>query len=469
VSNVRSFWNELRRRHVVRVGIAAEIFLPGLGAPAWVLRTVLGLLVLGLPLAAVMSWAYDITPEGIERAGAHERGSLKGGIATEEERKSIVVLPFDNMSPDPNDAYFSDGLTEEIITQLSYLRSLRVISRSSAMALKNTKKDVRTIGRELNVQYVMEGSVRKAGDSLRITAQLIDANSDEHLWAGTYSRELEDVFELQSEIALSVADAMQASLDARSVERIKSRPTDSLDAHDAYLLGRHHVWTTTEEGMSKAKSYFERALELDPDYASAHCGLAHWCLWAGGAAFSILPAAEAIPRGRAEAKLAITLNPDLGDALELPRFGGQLKYWCFYLYPTAWESEGSSVPRALGSKSKPPPANGVSMAGPPATQGAAGLGPTIVFPLPDRYACSSPLPPPNAAGFVHATTRLGSGARPNRVFSGGGAVDRNAGQPVCPAERQSGMLRKDPPTSCPRATVGAAPNRRAETRRSWTG
>ena len=338
MSDIRSFWNELRRRHVVRVGGAyvvgavavggaAEIFLPGLGAPDWVLRTVLGLLILGLPLAAVMSWAYDITPEGIRRVGASERGSIKGGIATAERRKSIVVLPFDNMSPDPNDAYFSDGLTEEIITQLSHLHSLRVISRNSAMVFKDTQKDTRTIGRELNVQYVMEGSVRRAGNDLRITAQLIDAGSDEHLWAQTYARELEDVFEIQAEIALSVADALRASLDARGLERIKSHSTESLDALDAYLLGRHHVWSLTEEGMSKAKSYFERALELDPDYASAHFGLAHWYLWAAGVAFSILPAAEAIPSGRAEAERAITLDANLGDAYGLLAVIKMSYYW----------------------------------------------------------------------------------------------------------------------------------------------
>lgn len=217
------------------------------------------------------------------------------------------------MSPDPNDAYFSDGLTAEIITQLSYLRSLRVISRSSAMALKDTKKMVRTIGRELNVQYVMEGSVRKAGDNLRITAQLIDARTDEHLWAETYARKLEDAFEIQSEIALSVADALRASLDPRGVQRIKSRPTERLDAHDAYLLARHHRWSLTEEGMPKAKIYFDQAIELDPEYALARVGLAEWYVW-GAANFGLLPAAEAIPRAKAEVQRAITLDPGLGDA-----------------------------------------------------------------------------------------------------------------------------------------------------------
>ena len=343
-SRFGSLLAELKRRRVYHVAVAyivvglgvlgaAELILDPLGLEG-ARPLIVVLTLLGFPLALVLAWAYEIKSEEptlIQPLGGEAVPSSedftppKVGVA--EERKAIVVLPFDNMSPDPNDAYFSDGLTEEIITQLSYLRSLRVISRSSAMALKNTQKDVRTIGRELDVQYVMEGSVRKAGNSLRITAQLIDASSDEHLWAETYSRELEDVFEIQSEIALSVADAMQASLDARSVERIKSHPTESLDALDAYLLGRHHVWSLTEEGMSKAKSYFERALELDPDYASAHFGLAHWYLWAGGTAFSILPAAEAIPRGRAEAEWAITLDPDLGDAYGVLALIEMSYYW----------------------------------------------------------------------------------------------------------------------------------------------
>ena len=221
----QSFWSELKRRRVVRVGVtyavasvgvggAADIFLPGLGAPPWALQTVLALLVLGLPVAVALSWPYDITPQGIVRDSSASAREPAGPLSMEQapvdvsgsdDRNSIVVLPFDNMSPDPGDAYFSDGLTEEIITQLSYLRSLRVISRSSAMVLKETQKDVRTIGRELDVGYVLEGSVRKAGKDLRITAQLIDASADEYLWTQSYDRELRDVFDIQSEIALSVA------------------------------------------------------------------------------------------------------------------------------------------------------------------------------------------------------------------------------------------------------------------------
>ena len=323
-----SFWEKLKRRHVVRVGIAYLVvgtavggasadFLTNLGAPDWVLPTILGVLVLGLPVALILAWAYELTPEGIVRDAPDDpevEAVAPSAVSVTEGRKSIVVLPFDNMSPDPNDAYFSDGLTEEIITQLSYLRSLRVISRNSAMVLKNTEKDTRTIGKELNVGYVMEGSVRRSGKDLRITAQLIDAATDTHLWAETYARELEDVFEVQADIALSVADAMRASLDPRGVERIKSHPTESLDAHDAYLLGRHHLQGTTEEGMSKAKLYLERSLQLDPDYALAHLGLAWWYYWAGGVAFSLLPAKEAVPRAKAEVEKAISLDPDLGDA-----------------------------------------------------------------------------------------------------------------------------------------------------------
>ena len=279
-----SFWEKLKRRHVVKVGIAyvvvgtavgaaAETFLPGLGAPDWMLASVLALLVLGLPVALVMAWAYELTPEGIVRDDSVQ-DVAPALVDVAEERKSVVVLPFDNMSPDPHDAYFSDGLTEEIITHLSHLASLRVISRSSAMVLKNSQKDIRTIGRELNVQYVMEGSVRKAGDDLRITAQLIDAETDAHLWAETYDRELKDVFAIQSEIALKVCGELRTSLSAGEKARIEQKPTESMGAHDFYLVGKHHWWSFTPEGLLRSKEYFEKALELDPDYARAHAGLA---------------------------------------------------------------------------------------------------------------------------------------------------------------------------------------------------
>jgi TolB-like protein len=154
------------------------------------------------------------------------------------DRKSIVVLPFDNMSADPGDAYFSDGLTEEIITNLAHISSLRVISRSSAMVLKGTQKDVRTIGRELDVRFVLEGSVRKAGDDLRITAQLIDAESDAHVWAEKYDGVLEDVFGMQEKVARGIAHALKIRLAAPESERMAHRPFGDIQTYDYYLRAR---------------------------------------------------------------------------------------------------------------------------------------------------------------------------------------------------------------------------------------
>jgi len=214
------FLAELKRRKVYRVaaiyaavGVAISLAVPDLFEalllPGWATRLVIVLIAIGFPIALVLAWAYEVRPEEPRETEPTPTTDIE--TPEIERKKSIVVLPFDNMSPDPADAYFSDGLTEEIITHLSYLRSLRVISRNSAMVLKGTEKDTRTIGEELDVQYVLEGSVRKAGNDLRITAQLIDAGKDEHLWAETYDGTMEDVFLIQERTARSIVDALRLS------------------------------------------------------------------------------------------------------------------------------------------------------------------------------------------------------------------------------------------------------------------
>jgi len=283
-SKLSVFLQELRRRKVYHVAViyvvvgwgvitgAQFLFQEALNLPeeAWLL--VAGLVILGLPIALVLAWAYEVRPEEARGDGQGAPGRIAEGRA--DGTKSIVVLPFDNMSPDPNDAYFSDGLTEEIITNLSYIHSLRVISRTSAMALKGTQKDIRTIAKELDVQYVLEGSVRKAGDQLRITAQLIDGRTDTHLWAEKYDGVLEDVFRMQEQASRSIVDALKVALDPEDEERLSSPSVKNLVAFEFYLKARNHIWELTDESLDKALSLLDQGLAVQPRNAELYASKA---------------------------------------------------------------------------------------------------------------------------------------------------------------------------------------------------
>jgi len=198
--------------------------------------------------------------------------------------KSIVVLPFEDMSPNKDQEYFSDGLTEEIISDLSSIQSLRVISRTSAMMLKGTKKSMKTIGRELDVQYVLEGSVRTAGNKLRITAQLIDASSDAHLWAEKYNGTLDDVFDIQENVSRSIVAALKLKLSADEDKKISERPITDIRAYECYLKALHEAWTFTPEGLEKASQYLRNGLKIIGENVLFYEGLATVNLWyvAGG-------------------------------------------------------------------------------------------------------------------------------------------------------------------------------------------
>ena len=192
------------------------------------------------------------------------------------EGPSIAVLPFTNMSGDPEQEYFSDGVVEDIITALSQMRWLFVIARNSSFVYKGKSPDIRQVGRELGVRYVLEGSVRKAATRVRIAGQLIDASTGAHLWARHFEGGLENVFELQDSVTSSVVGAIAPKLEQAEIERAKRKPTESLDAYDTYLRGMASVYRWNKEGVSEALRLFYKAIELDPDFAAAH-GVAAWC------------------------------------------------------------------------------------------------------------------------------------------------------------------------------------------------
>ena len=327
-------WAELQRRHVVRVvvayvvaatavGAAADVFLPGLGAPEWVLRTVLGLLVLALPLAAALAWAYDVTPGGIERtspAGSSpEEADLATASASEADGAEAVpsplrlaVLPFGNIQSAREDDYFADGMTEELTSVISRVSGLEVIARTSVMPYKAAPQPVSVVARELMVGTVLEGSIRRSGDRVRVTVQLISTATEAHLWSQDYDRELSDIFAIQTEIALSVAEALRVRLLGDEEERIERAPTENLEAHDLYLLGRHQLLKRNHEGLLRAIELFEEALTKDPSYALASAGLGQAWMWASIGYVADAPP-DAAARARAAAERAVQLDDRVAE------------------------------------------------------------------------------------------------------------------------------------------------------------
>jgi len=233
------------------------------------------------------------------------------GIQLPRQEKSIVVLPFENLSPDPDQEYFSDGLTEEVISDLSKVHSLRVISRSSAMTFKGTKKTIPEIARQLNVEHVLEGSVRKAGNNIRITAQLIDAASDAHIWAEKYSGTLDDVFDVQEKVSRSIVDALKLKLTPEESQRIAERPIDNVAAYQCYLRANAEIWRFTESSLDSARLHLQKGLDILGDNALLYSAMAlvYWQYVNIGAAQEDL-----IAKAEEYAQKALALDPDSPQA-----------------------------------------------------------------------------------------------------------------------------------------------------------
>jgi adenylate cyclase len=312
-SPVLRFFAELRRRRVVRVAIVyaiagwvvievASTMLPGLHLPDWTVTLVIALVVLGFPITFLMGWMFDIGPHGIERtaadavdpvtAVAHDpiptpearpaapepkqapAPAPRAQSATDEDRRTIAVLPFVNMSGDIENEYFSDGISEEILNLLAKLPQLKVASRTSSFNLKGEKIDIPTVARQLGVGTVLEGSVRRAGERVRITAQLIEADSDSHLWSETYDREMKDVFAIQDDIAQSIVKALQVTLSPQERRAMQSVATSDPEAYDYYLRGRRYMYSMARRDYEHAIRMFEQAIGVDSKYALAYAGLA---------------------------------------------------------------------------------------------------------------------------------------------------------------------------------------------------
>jgi TolB-like protein len=228
---------------------------------------------------------------------------------------SVAVLPFRNLSADPENEFFADGITEDVIAQLSKIRSLKVISRTSVMQFKDREQSLREIGATLEVATLLEGSVRRAGDRVRIVAQLVDAEADRHLWAETYDRRLTDIFAIQTDVALQIASALTAELSPGERTRIQRKPTRDVRAYQLYLQGRYCYSRYTEESMRKGIEYFRQAIAVDPDYALAHTGMAlAYAELAAGASGGVLRPDEAYHEAMDAVTKALALDSELGEA-----------------------------------------------------------------------------------------------------------------------------------------------------------
>src|SRR5438309_4432879 len=345
------FFEELKRRKVYRVAIAYIVaswalaqgiaqVLPVFDIPNSRIRVVILLLLIGFPIALVLAWIFDITPTGIERTSRAQPATVPGrrrrrnviwlgiagivissgvgflglprAVARSKVEKSIAVLPFDNLSDDKENAYFADGIQDDILTNLSKISDLKVISRTSVMQYKGKAPNVREIGKALGVSTILEGSVRRSGNRVRLNVQLIDATNDEHLWASDYDRELTDVFAIQTDLAQNISDALQAKLSPAEKSRIESKPTENSDAYLAFVQAHNLVSTSLEsfETLKQAEHLYARAIELDPKFALAFARYSYLESWI---VHTFERTAERRQKARALAEQALQLQPDLPE------------------------------------------------------------------------------------------------------------------------------------------------------------
>ena len=290
-----------------------EVVLPFARLPEAAGTAILVLLTIGFPIALGLSWAFDVTPPAFRR----EARSGPSPAAMEEPRPlrsdSVVVLPFSNLSDDPENAYFSDGITDDIITSIAHVDGLRVLSRASSMRYRDTKEGLAEIAGRLGVATVVTGSVRRMGSKVRIVVEVIDARRDDHLWADTYDRELEDIFHVQSEIAAEVARAVERKLSTADRNRIRARGTSDGEAYDLYLRGRFLWNQRSESSLTESLRFFRLALERDRRFALAHSGLADAYAILG--IYGMLAPREAFEEARRAATAALEIEPGLGEAI----------------------------------------------------------------------------------------------------------------------------------------------------------
>ncbi|MBL4595826.1 MAG: tetratricopeptide repeat protein [Robiginitomaculum sp.] len=355
-------FEELKRRNVIRVAIAyavvswilaqvADLAASNLSFPSWFMPMVLVVLSLGLPIAMLLAWAFEMTPEGVKKtkdiSGEASVTSQTGqkinyviGAAlvlalgfigwqnispgsgpnispVGTAQASIAVLPFINMSSDPEQEYFSDGISEEILNVLAKIPELHVTSRSSAFSFKGKDIDIPTVAKALGVAHVLEGSIRKSGLTVRITAQLIEASSDKHLWSQTYDRDLNDIFAVQDEIAAAIVVALKDALGLQSIEAPQPiKAPVNTDAYTAFLLGQHLIRLRTKADIEASIPHFEKAIALDPNYAPAHAalGLAWNLLLASNSTYGTLTLEDMLAKALPSVERALALDPNLADA-----------------------------------------------------------------------------------------------------------------------------------------------------------
>jgi len=325
---IRTFVHELRRRRVFRVAVAylalafvvlqvAETVLPPLG---WN-RLHFGVVVLtiaGLPVALVLSWVFDISPEGLvrtsrqEAAGA-EPDSSAAGVSPDYPSTSVAVLPFKNVGGDPDNEYFSEAIHDDLLASLGKIGGLKVVSPTSVTGRSAEDLDLRDLAHRLRVGSLVGGSVRRVNERIRIVARLVDTGNGTQVWAETYDRAMEDIFEIQSDVATQIARALSIRLSDEESRRLSRRPTQNLDAYDLYLRGRFHWNRRTEAGLSKSIDLLRRAVGLDPGFALAHAGLADVHATLG--IYNAEPPDSVMPAAEAAASEALRLDPAMAEAL----------------------------------------------------------------------------------------------------------------------------------------------------------